>query len=407
MPQPRSVIVLVIDRLGAGFLGPYGNTWLETPAFNQLASKSLLCEQMIGSSPDLATIYRDYWLGADACGQTKSLPAIAKAAGCSAILLTDDEEVQRLAGSADFDECHFISTSRDNSQFQQPVDDPAASAFAAVMELARELLRTRPQPCFLWIHARAMNGLWDAPVELRQQFGDEDDPAPAEIVQPPEEQAAKGEQDPDYLLSLAHAYAGQVSMVDICLQSLLEAVDELPNTEECIFAVTSPRGYPLGEHGRIGPCDNALFGELLQVPCLIRLPDGEGALLRLQELTQPGDLLPTIAEGAGWLEPTDTKPINECLQRSLLRLVRGEPGSSRQLIQASAPKQKLIRTPAWQLRVTTTEAGEQYELFTKPDDRWEANDVANRCGDIVAALIDHAANPLQSELATELTSPWR
>ena len=32
------------------------------------------------------------------------------------------------------------------------------------------------------------------------------------------------------------------------------------------FAVTSPRGFPLGEHRRIGECDQALYGELLHVP---------------------------------------------------------------------------------------------------------------------------------------------
>ena len=43
--------------------------------------------------------------------------------------------------------------------------------------------------------------------------------------------------------------------------------------------------------------------------------------------------------------------------------------------------QRAIRTPAWYLR-----AGGQPQLFVKPDDRWEINDVVSRCPDIVDGL---------------------
>ena len=43
--------------------------------------------------------------------------------------------------------------------------------------------------------------------------------------------------------------------------------------------------------------------------------------------------------------------------------------------------ERAIRTPAWYLR-----AGEEPELFAKPDDRWEVNDVASRCPEVVEGL---------------------
>ncbi|WP_425615501.1 sulfatase-like hydrolase/transferase [Anatilimnocola sp. NA78] len=395
MPQPSSVIVLVIDRLGAGYLGPYGNTWLETLAFNRLAATSFLCEQMISNSPDLTTVYQAYWML-----NGKSLPQLAKAAGYQAVLITDDEQVARLPTAQDFDELHFVKPPANSSEIGKPAAEVEETAFAALIETASSLLADSSEPRLIWIHARAMNGVWDAPLELRQQFGDEDDPAPAEIVQPPEEKI-EGHPDPDHLLSLAHAYAGQVSAVDSVLQAFLAAIDELPNADEVLLAVTSPRGYPLGEHQRVGACDNGLFGELLHTPCFLRFPHGEGALSRTQELLQPADLAATIADAAGWTTDSNLQ------SRSLLRLVRGEPTIRRELIVAEAPHQKLIRTTAWQLRISQTEAGDHYELFAKPDDRWEANDVASRCGDIITGLIEHAAKPSEGELPTELTSPWR
>ncbi|MEN6497302.1 MAG: hypothetical protein ABFD16_23645, partial [Thermoguttaceae bacterium] len=40
-----------------------------------------------------------------------------------------------------------------------------------------------------------------------------------------------------------------------------------------------------------------------------------------------------------------------------------------------------IRVPAWYLR-----DAEPPELFVKPDDRWEVNDVADRCANLVEPL---------------------
>ena len=57
----QHAIVLSLDRLSPSFLGPYGNTWLETPAFNQLADESLLAQQMLADSPDLELLFQSFW----------------------------------------------------------------------------------------------------------------------------------------------------------------------------------------------------------------------------------------------------------------------------------------------------------------------------------------------------------
>ncbi len=45
--------------------------------------------------------------------------------------------------------------------------------------------------------------------------------------------------------------------------------------------------------------------------------------------------------------------------------------------------ERAIRTPAWHLRRTAVP-----ELFSKPDDYWEANNVAPRCREVVECLED-------------------
>ena len=58
-----NAICLVFDRLHVGYLGPYGNSWIETPAWNRLASQSMVFDQALIDSPDLQRLYRSYWQG--------------------------------------------------------------------------------------------------------------------------------------------------------------------------------------------------------------------------------------------------------------------------------------------------------------------------------------------------------
>ena len=75
-----NAVCLVIDRLHAGYVGAYGNTWIETPALDRLASRSLLLDQALVDSPDLERLYRSYWQGWHAlCRQEppESRPSLA------------------------------------------------------------------------------------------------------------------------------------------------------------------------------------------------------------------------------------------------------------------------------------------------------------------------------------------
>jgi hypothetical protein len=215
--------------------------------------------------------------------------------------------------------------------------------------------------------------------------------------------------DPDSLLGVVHAYAGQVALADMCLGLLLDAIDEHPLSRENLLVVTSPRGYPLGEHLRIGPCDEALYGELLHVPLLLRFPRCEHALVRSPRITQPHELCSVVAEMCGWQ--------SNGMASSPLRELCGETIARPNVACALGRQQRAIRTPAWFLRELQVDESVLYELFAKPDDRWEANEVSSRCGDVVellAAELDRfesaAARSTLSEsppLAELLYDIWR
>ena len=104
-----NAICLIIDRLQSGFLGAYGNTWIETPVFDRLAAESFVFDQMLIDSPQLGPLYRSYWQGwhalAPAVENRPTLPAMLREVGVNCTLLTDDRRVIEHPLAIDFDDC--------------------------------------------------------------------------------------------------------------------------------------------------------------------------------------------------------------------------------------------------------------------------------------------------------------
>jgi arylsulfatase A-like enzyme len=221
-----------------------------------------------------------------------------------------------------------------------------------------------------------MQGPWDAPAEFREQFADEDDPLPPDFVAPPV-RWLQPDEDPDRILGIVHAYAGQLSLLDTCLEAFLDAWDAHCRSPETLLLITSPRGYPLGEHRRIGPVDPAIYGEQLHVPCLVRYPDGAEATVRSHQLVQPADVHATLRE---WFGLPRAAASN--WGQSLTAMLQGRAHADRAA--AISGSCRALRTPAWFLHCQSAASA---ELYAKPDDRWEANEVSDRCRDVLPELL--------------------
>lgn len=373
--ERHNAIVVVIDRLGAGFLGPYGNTWLDTPHWNRLAAESFLCEFALTDSPRLPVVYRSYWQGQHALSGRRSAPALpelARQAGLHPTLITDDRQLADAREAGGFAE-RIVLPAAGGETAASVEQTHLAHLFSAVIEW----LQQAREPFLLWVHAQGMAGPWDAPLEYRQQFVEEDDPLPPAITVPPAKRLVKP-YDPDELLGVTYAYAGQICVLDLCLGALLDALAGSERRAPTLLAVTAPRGYPLGEHGLIGAGDEALYGELLHVPWLLRFSGGAGAAQRTRELVQPPDLFATLHDALD-LPPSPT-PV---WGRSLQPLILGQPQPGRDHSAVGAGEHLGMRTPAWYLY---RRPEGRSELFAKPDDRWEVNEVSTRCGPVVEAL---------------------
>jgi arylsulfatase A-like enzyme len=372
-----NAICLILDRLHAGYVGAYGNTWIETPELDRLASQSFLFDQCLVDSPQLGALYRSYWQGWPAMlgeppGDRGAILGPLRERGIRTVLLTDETQVASHPLAEHFDELVGIDLPRTAKLARTMDRTHLARCFAQLIDV----LHSSARPFFLWAHLTALGALWDAPLALRERYVEEDDPQPHQSVEVPCRLLPK-DYHPDDLLGVTQAYAGQVSLLDACLGALLEFLEERSLGSSTLLALMSARGFPLGEQGRIGPCDDALYGPLVHVPFMLRWPDGRGAGVRTQSLVEPSDLWATLADYYQ-LADLPASPSG----RSLLPLVADESLALRDRVCIAGPaSERAIRTPAWYLREAAAA-----ELYAKPDDRWEVNNVTDRCLEIAESL---------------------
>jgi len=329
-------LCISIDGLPSGMVGAYGNTWIQTPTLDSLACQSALFDRFYASSMDLSNTLTELW----------QFPS-----DLHKILLTDDADVFLHEKATLFDEKHRLE-----SKFRyRPADQVEKTGFYRNMATTVALLRDLSnKPFLLWAHFEGFRGLWDFPLSYRERYQIDEDPDPYPDVAPPE--IIGKNFDPDGRQSLREAYSGGVTVLDETLAGLLAFLATSGLDKETVLLFMSVRGFSLGEHNYIGT-GGELYGENVHLPLFLRFPDGSYSGFRSQTLLQPADVFGLLTQDGLPEEPDDVHPF--------LRI-----------------DDKVIVTPDW--FVYQKPSGN--ELYVKPDDRWEVNDVADRCSHILEQL---------------------
>ena len=340
-------LCITVDGLHGGMIGAYGNAWIQTPAIDALAAESVVFDRYYTNSLDIVTVFDSLWA---------ELPGELRNKGYRTILLTDDTDVFHHPSAVGFSEVHRLDTSHTRS----PADYVEQTLFFEALATVVDLLESkRSEPYFFWLHLRGFRGPWDFPMDERTKYQAEDDPPPHDGVVPP---TMDGEIDPDVLQAVMEAYGGGVSVLDTALGGLFDSLSEGELGNNTLFLFGSTRGFALGEHRRIG-ADKRLYGENIHLPLMIRFPDTFGASVRSPILFQSNDLRTFLADPPSLrtLIADETETFHESL------IIRGEHGET------------ALVTSEWFLL--------DGHLYVKPDDRWEVNDVADRCGEVLDELV--------------------
>lgn len=405
-----NILVVVVDGLRASALGAYGNTTYQTSALDGFASESLLIDWCFAPSHELDDIYRAMWhsrhpLRSVTASSSNpelghaSLPAMLAEFGYELTLITDDAAIPSSIHRKHFNEVICLDPQNAEGSVVTPcaraariADTQLARIFEGACErVSHSTLLADSPPQMVWVHSRGLYGPWDAPLDLQASLFDEDDPPPVEAVAPPDfDSGIAG--DPDAVFRYGCAYSAQVMVLDACWRGLLDTVASARRSAPWIVLLLGLRGFPLGEHGRIGGCDSRLFAEQLHVPWLIQVPSDQHRLARCTTLATHLDLLPTLLGLIG----STPREGQVCDGVNLVPVLMESAHVEREfVVAANNTGVRSLHTAEWSLREATPARSEfgqlpvpgaSYELYVRPDDRWEMNDVAKLCPDIVDVL---------------------
>ncbi|MGE3182923.1 MAG: sulfatase-like hydrolase/transferase, partial [Phycisphaerae bacterium] len=189
-------------------------------------------------------------------------------------------------------------------------------------------------------------------------------------------------------------YGGYVTYLDRELGRIIDAVDQLPEDKPLLIIVAAARGEALDDVTALDADGKQLADDIVHTPLFVWdvSPSRSDIGSRRQALVQTDDLVPTIAE---WFGITNEKPSGN--GQSLLPLVRNEKLELRSEIVLSAPGATAIRTREYYLVHSESPKpvnepmladAPAAQLFLKPEDIWEVNDVAGQSPGLVESLLD-------------------
>lgn len=163
-------VVVSFDHLPVGFLGCYGNTWVDTPNFDRLAAEAVVFDghfaECLGSTANHA-----WWTG---CRQFPAAPGTSRGgdvvdqlrgAGVRTKLLVEEPNARPVPTPTTFDEVATI----------EGVDgldaDPPSTPFARlVAEASRRMAEDSNGNELLWLKSRGVPSPWSPPREFAERY---------------------------------------------------------------------------------------------------------------------------------------------------------------------------------------------------------------------------------------------
>lgn len=369
--NPTAFIVLTIDGLNSFMLGPYGNTMLETSAFDRIAAAGITFDFALSHSSELANSLRRMLAASDEVYASQCV------AGRS-VFVTDCGIAAEIAQEAQFETIIEIDSAlKSTNRVAEKIGETrTATFFSAALEAVEQIQAGD----LLWLHFSGLSQSWDSPMELRNQFVGPDDPEAYALSDPPRQSFDSAVDDPDLLVSIQAALTAQIAVIDQLLDIFLNFVAEHPIASKAHLAITSPRGYSLGGGGQVG-IGTSLSSESVNVPLLLSLAGDEDRFsnVRSHSLVQ-NSLVAALIEQLGQdVADHDWQFLSS--HCAVFTDDQSEP------VFLDGKNERALQNRFWKLIHRQEENGdEQWRLYVKPDDRWDANDVSSRCPQIIEEL---------------------
>ncbi len=390
-PRPANVLVYLVDTLRADHLGCYGYDRPVSPAIDRLASESILFENAVAVSswtrPTVASLLTGLSPAAhgvrkleDAlAGTAETLPEILSAAGYATAGFSPNWHVSTKTGLAQgFADFEFF-----------PDDTGSESLTRRVLAW---LDRQSPErPWMIYAHALDPHAPYQPAADLKRQFaaassrpeaGSHDDI----VATLKQRRRDRG----DRVRELRDLYDAELADTDRQFGRLLDALRERGSYENSIVVFLSDHGEGFDEHAKLGH-GNTLYGELLNIPLIIKRP-GQRAAGRAGDLASQLDILPTLLAALGL-------PRRAVPGRDLLSSLDGEPAPVIAQLTYERRRGLALITREWKyIEPRSRRFGAARELYSRLDDPLDANDLAATQPERLAEMARLLAAQLQPEV---------
>lgn len=400
----RHVVVLSFDHWHLGYIGCYGNDWVETPHLDRLAMEGVVFDHCYGENFDPEALNHAWWTGRyqfpltlDQQREQKTLADVLRDAGVATRLIFESDGGDGLAPV--FDEIHSIPLPPESSGHVSDEDVPFSKLVRRAVAVMEARAADDQRSSLLWIKARGIIAPWLPPQEYADlyysEFGLEETEAEPDITSEDaaydpallsRETAVAAEDITDLQYARAF-YAACATHRDRWIGMLFEELQKHLPQEETLLIVTGAAGDHLGEHGPADGTPLGLFEEVIHVPLVIRMPglgEADGGTRR-PALVQSIDIAPTICDWLG----VSAAPLSPD-GASLLPVVREEVASLREAVWvASSTGERGVRNADhyYLVGVSKDEFVEDPEqLFQKPFDRWDLADLAKQSPGVVEEM---------------------
>jgi hypothetical protein len=368
-------LVLVASRLHLGYIGCYGNEWLETPTLDRLAAEGVVFDQHIADQPDAAGAQRAWHTGCyrfppvnvegdSAFQEAADLFPLLADHGIETFLLSDDQNRSVPSSSAGWRHFRLAETTAGTPSLE-PMLASLTNALDHLASYREWLLR---------VDLGILLPPWSIPDGFRMRSTpmehDEDEGEPVSL-------SIKLEESEDLAYTdLQDRYGAAVTYLDWGVGKILAEVEQRGLLEDLLILITTDAGQKLGETTIRSESHLCLHEELIHIPLILRLPGKAQAGRRISALTQSVDVLPTLFEAFG-------VPLPAVHGQSLLPLARGEGTAIREYacagLRRSDGVEWALRTPQAAYLLSVSSSSSEFpvdaELYIKPDDRWEVNNV--------------------------------
>lgn len=358
------VLLFSIPGFHLGSLGCYGNEWIGTPTLDFLAAHGVVFDQHLATTIDplqsrFSRLSGRFAFPLNAVELPLALANLRQAGIHTALIHRSDRPL--VSGE---EQCW---TAKQAIPWPLSAMDERESLLQATTSTLRQL-HSAPN----WLLEIELAGLlppWQVPEDMAEVYDEPEGETDEEATEP---LALLDEQ----FLKTQNRFAAAVTYLDATLGAILELIEGVEPLANLLIIVTSDYGQSLGERGERESSPRALHEEWIHLPLLFVLPEGAQEGRRVRALTQPIDLLPTLGEAFGM--------ANSSVQgQSLWPLLEGKIAAIRPYACAGLAKGSAwawtLRTPDWALVIpfsnTDTDDSARPQLFVKPEDRWEINDV--------------------------------